>query len=88
MAYANDATLAYGGEVMAQWNSGGGNPYATHAVFASKKGSKTIKWVWPDGENMGKEFTHESFNSNPSNDQSFQNMIRKYVADSGLDVTA
>lgn len=79
-AYANPATLGFGGMAMEQWNSKGGNAYNTVAVFANKKKSNTLQLVRLYGKDVSDKnirFEHDSFNLNPSNDNDFVAKMRK-----------
>ena len=78
-AFANQATLGYGGMVMEIWNSKGANSYDTIAVFANKEPSKTLHLVRRYGKDVSDRnitFDHGSFNSNPANDDIFMRKIR------------
>ncbi len=79
---ANMDSLDFGGEVMEDWNSKGGNPYSTDAVFANKRGQHDLWLVRLHSRPMtGKNviFTHDSFNMNPGNDKQFVESLRRYV---------
>ena len=81
-AYTNQASLGFGGEVMRDWNSTGGNHYATEAVFASKRGSRQLQAIWLKGSNIADQnifFNIGGFNLNPSNDTEIMNKIRRFV---------
>lgn len=87
--YANESSLGYAGQVMAIWNSKGGNPYNTEAVVANSPGKVQVVWLkGQDVSDQGIFFEHESFNANPSNDRSFVEEFKRYVAGAGLDVSA
>jgi len=78
-AKSNEASLGFGGEVMEHWNSKGANVYATVAVFASFKGDNRVKLIRLRGKDVSGEnkwFEHNSFNSNPFNDQQFVNEMK------------
>ncbi len=65
-------------EAMRTWQSKGGNPYPTRAVFVSPKRSKKLYLVYLDGHFLGEDpyvMEHESHNANPSNDQSFAHSL-------------
>ncbi len=61
-------------EAMYIWNSKGGNPYNTRAVFCySKSNPRDLLLIYADDKyyDPPKHFEHESFNLNPDNDQHF-----------------
>ena len=79
-AYANPSSLGFGGMAMEQWNSRGGNPYDTVAVFANKKNGNVLQLVRLRGKDVSDKdihFQHDSFNQNPSNDNEFVAKMRK-----------
>lgn len=81
-AFCSKAVLGFGAEAMEKWNSMGANPYATKAVFATFDNiPNKILLVRLLGQNESKEiwFEHDSFNSNPWNDQKFSRNIIKLV---------
>ncbi|MHA2279008.1 MAG: hypothetical protein ACXAC2_24780 [Candidatus Kariarchaeaceae archaeon] len=78
-AKSNEASLGFGGEVMEEWNSTGSNAYDTVAVFASFGSEKRIKLIRRLGRDVSEEdiwLEHDSFNSNPFNDQRFVDELR------------
>lgn len=61
-------------EAMVVWNSHGGNPYDTRAVFVQEETFIPILLlIYLDGKVLPKpiEMEHDSFNRNPANDQYF-----------------
>lgn len=83
---ANDQSLGFAGLVMETWNSKGGNPYPTEAVFAGGKKLKLIRLKGQDVSDQNITFEHDAFNNNPANDPAFLNKIRNYVKSASLDV--
>lgn len=82
-AYMNPQTFGFAGEVMEFWNSKGGNPYPTKAVFVST-GGNTIQCIRLNGKDVSGQnitFQHKSMNKNPGNDPQFVDMLRKWVAE-------
>lgn len=72
--YGNKKIFNDMAEAMVTWQSKGGNPYPTRAVFASKGKDRKLYLIYLDGKFMGDDpyiFEHDSMNLNPSNDQSF-----------------
>lgn len=62
-------------DAMKQWQSNGGNPYPTRAVFVSPGKSKELYLIYADGKYYDQEpipIEHESFNLNPGNDMKLQ----------------
>jgi hypothetical protein len=60
-------------EAMLIWGSSG-NPYNTRAIFVSRKNDDILYCIYADGKFYNRHpipFEHESFNSNPANDQHF-----------------
>jgi hypothetical protein len=67
-------------EAMVVFNSQGGNPYDTVAILASQGDSRVLRVLYYQGEflDAAPELPeHESFNLNPSNDQSFCNRLNR-----------
>jgi hypothetical protein len=59
-------------KAMEIWNSHGGNPYKTRAVFFTTCDDSTLYLIYLDGKFYDAiPFEHDSFNKNPSNDQQF-----------------
>ena len=68
-------------KAMIVWNSHGGNPYNTRAVFVQQGDDPTVILIWLDGKNISPPipFEHDSFNKNPSNDSSFMNRLPRLL---------
>lgn len=65
-------------EAMRTWQSHGGNPYPTRAVFVEPRGDYELYLVYLDGHFLGDNPTkmeHDSPNMNPANDQSFMRRL-------------
>ena len=61
-------------DAMVIWNSHGGNPYKTRAVFVNRTNApETLFLIYLDGKHISPPvpFRHDSFNANPGNDQQF-----------------
>lgn len=78
--YGNSSIFSYMADAMYTWQTMGVNSYSCRAVFVSQKSSPNkLSLIYADKKyytgNNGSpapiEFEHESFNSNPGNDQSF-----------------
>lgn len=74
---ANETMFAEVGKAMAYWQSNGGNPYKTKAVFVTNPNNhQEIILIWLDGQSVKPTpFEHDSFNMNPGNDQYFQRKL-------------
>ena len=64
-------------QAMITWNSHGGNPYATRAVFVQQKRNPELYLIYADKKYYSNPvpFEHESMNMNPGNDQHFQRRL-------------
>jgi hypothetical protein len=73
--YGNDKIFDKMAEAMHTWQTRGGNSYPCRAVFVTKKSIPgKMLLIYADGKKYGDNpipMEHESFNANPSNDQSF-----------------
>jgi len=60
-------------EAVGIWNSHGGNPYATRAIFVQKGRDPALLLTYADSKFYDPPipFEHDSFNLNPGNDQQF-----------------
>jgi hypothetical protein len=70
-------------DAMVIWNSHGGNPYATRAVFVNRRNdpSKTMYLIYLDGKHIDPPIPveHDSFNQNPGNDQQFMRRLPDWL---------
>lgn len=76
--YAAPSIFAELAQAMITWNSHGGNPYATRAVFIQKRRSPELYLIYSDGKYYTDNpipFEHDSFNLNASNDQQFMRRL-------------
>ena len=76
----NPETMDYAGEVMEYWNSKGGNPYPTEAVF--EQSGKSLLCIRLHGRpvKIMVPLQSESFNNNVANDENFMRNLRTWVA--------
>jgi len=91
--YFRGVTTVYGSkeifnkmaEAMYVWQTTGGNSYPCRAVFVTKKSMPgKMLLIYADDQLYGDNpipFEHESFNSNPGNDQSFARSLPKKLDD-------
>lgn len=73
--FAIPAKLYEISKMMTDWD----DHFRSKAVFCSRANEKVLHLVNLDGNEVSppREFEHDSFNLNPSNDTSFVNMLRK-----------
>lgn len=90
--YGSPKIFAQMAEAMITWQTKGGNPYKCRAVLVEKsKGGairpfndeeKTLYLIWADGVFYDKKpipVRYETFNSNPGNDRSFNDRLRRLI---------
>lgn len=69
-------------EAMVTWNSFGGNPYHTRAVFAAPGNSKTLHLLYADERFYAAPtptIEYDAFNANPGNDQHFMRQLPAWL---------
>src|SRR5581483_8584614 len=75
IVFGNDNVFNLMGEAMEGWNSTGGNSYKTVAIIVTKpEWGEKVRVIRVKGKNVSNKniwIDHESFNQNPSNDNSF-----------------
>lgn len=72
--YGNEKIFPDMAAAMVIWNSYGGNPYKTRAVFVNRSNAPEVLFlIYLDGKHIDPPiaFRHNSFNANASNDQQF-----------------
>ena len=79
-SYGNKKIYPDMANAMLTWGNVG-NPYHTKAIFISPRGSKDLHLVWANGKHMTphSKVTHDSFNSNPANDQEFTKNLSSWI---------
>lgn len=71
--FGSEAIFHEMAEAMLIWGSAA-NPYNTRAIFVSRRNDDILYCIYSDGEFFNQHpipFEHDSFNSNPANDQQF-----------------
>lgn len=82
--YGNPSLFKLMAECMIQWD----NHYSHRAIFVQERGKQELLLVWSDGHfhNPPIPFEHESFNSNPGNDQRFVRNLPKHLDEIKMEV--